>query len=195
MSLFVTLQRSHTPVFTCPPPMLTASPECCSLFLWDARDRSSRRASTCDCFHSDDAAATAAALWRHRAGSQEAARQFEPRTERECVWERESERERVCVYVCVDTGLSGYGTQASVLQSRFRFGEKIKENTDEEEEGGKEKKKVAAFGAQWNFKMENSSSNSRFRSAMFNHGESSHPTLNAEMLVYFLNRTYLRKNK
>lgn len=30
----------------------------------------------------------------------------------------------------------------------FRFGEEIKENTDEEEEGGKEKKKVAAFGAQ-----------------------------------------------
>lgn len=54
----------------------------------------------------------------------------------------------MCAYVCVDTGLSGYGTQASVLQSRFRFGEKIKENTDEEEEGGKEKKKVAAFGAQ-----------------------------------------------
>lgn len=26
-------------------------------------------------------------------------------------------RESVCVYVCVDTGLSGYGTQASVLQS------------------------------------------------------------------------------
>lgn len=70
------------------------------------------------------------------------------RERRESVCERESERERVCVYVCVDTGLSGYGTQASVLQSRFRFGEKIKENTDEEEEGGKEKKKVAAFGAQ-----------------------------------------------
>lgn len=70
------------------------------------------------------------------------------RERRESVCVRESERERVCVYVCVDTGLSGYGTQASVLQSRFRFGEKIKENTDEEEEGGKEKKKVAAFGAQ-----------------------------------------------
>lgn len=54
----------------------------------------------------------------------------------------------MCVCVCVDTGLSGYSTQASVLQSLFRFGEEIKENTDEEEEGGKEKKKVAAFGAQ-----------------------------------------------
>lgn len=47
----------------------------------------------------------------------------------------------MCVYVCVDTGLSGYGTQASVLQSRFRFGEKIKENTDEEEEGGKRRRR------------------------------------------------------
>lgn len=106
-------------------------------------------------------------------------------------------RESVCVCVCMCrhgfVRLRHAGECFTVTV--FRFGEEIKENTDEEEEGGKEKKKVAAFGAQWNFKMENSSSNSRFRSAMFNHGESPHPTLNAEMLVYFLNRTYLRINK
>lgn len=151
--------------------------------LGDERDRSSQLASTCDCFHSDAVAATAAALWRHRTGRLEAARQFEPRTERVCVF--------VSARVWIETGLSGRDTQPSCSHSGWEL-RKIPTERKKRKKKKKEKE-VAAVSAEWNFKMENSSSNSRFRSAMFNHGESLQPTLHAGMLVYFLNRSSLQK--